>query len=95
MITKEMIEAGYKAGIVELCESPNDDGVVCKIGEIWFYFGGLTAEESTVEEYKNCVPEEDIVDEIYGVLDDFRKDGEEFLDEYLYYECFLREHGIN
>ena len=94
MITKKMIAVGYKAGIVELCESPNDDGVVCKIGEIWFYFGGSTAEECTVDEYKKFVPEEDIVNEIFDVLDDFQRSGEEFIDEYHYYEYYLKEHGF-
>ena len=94
MITKNMISAGYQAGLVTLCESPNEDGVVCKIGECWFYFGGMTAEGCTVEEYKANVPEEDIIDEIFRVLDDFRKSGPELEDEYIYYECFLREHGI-
>lgn len=65
------------------------------IGDNWFYFGGLTAEEcGTPEEYATAVPEEDIVREIYDVLDEFRESGECFADEYMYYFCILKENGI-
>lgn len=92
MITLDMIEKGYDKGIVTVVGSPHEDGAVCRIGKYWFYFGGQTAEESTAEEYRKCVPREDIVNEIFTVLDDL-KDDPDFLDEYLYYESFLREHG--
>lgn len=95
MITKEMIMSGYKSGIVKIVDSPNDDGAVCQIGANWFYFGGQTAEEHTAKEYKRFVPEKDIVNEIFDALDDFRGSGEEFDDEYLYYELYLKEHGIH
>ena len=85
-ITLEMVAEGYKTGLIKLVDSPNDDGTVCQIGSNWFYFGGLEAEGVTPKEYKDAVPEEDIVSEIYSVLDDFRKSGEEFLDEYGYDE---------
>ena len=94
MITKNMITSGYKAGLITIVDSPNGDGAVCEIGDVWFYFGGATAEEHTSEEYKKFVPEEDIVDEIFSVLEDFKESGEEFADEYLYYELFLRERGL-
>ena len=94
MITKEMITAGYQSGIVKIVDSPNDDGAVCQIGDNWFYFGGQTAEEYTAKEYKRFVPEKDIVNEIFDALDDFKDSGEEFDDEYLYYELYLNEHGV-
>ena len=94
MITLNMIENGYSVGLIKLIESPNDDGVVCKIGDDWFYFGGLTAEENTVEEYKRNVPLEDIINEIFEALEDFRDDAI-YNDEYLYCEYFLREHGTS
>lgn len=95
MITKAMVKAGYAAGLITLIESPNEDGVACGIGDNWFYFGGHTAEESTVEDYRRNVPESDIINEIFDVLDDFRTCGsEELTDEYLYYELYLRENGI-
>lgn len=94
MITLNMIAAGYHSGFIKLAESPNDDGVVCYIGEHWFYFGGELASECTVEEYKATVPKEDIVQEIFSTLDDFWSSGGELKDEYLYYEYYLRENGI-
>ena len=67
-------------------------GTVCQIGEHWFYFGGLTADEMTPEEYLQNVPMEDIVSEIYDTLLSL-KDADEAGDwtEYLYYEAFLKE----
>lgn len=93
MITRKMIFDGYCKELVRLIESPHDDGVVCQIGDNWFYFGGLTAEEcKTVEEYKAKVDTKTILDEIYSVLNDFKDSG--FKDEYLYYEYYLKEKGI-
>lgn len=93
MITKEILTRGYKDGVVKLEESPNEDGVVCRIGEYWFYFGGSEAEECmTVEEYNASIPTETIIDEIYQVLDDFANCCEIYGDEYNYYEAYLNEH---
>lgn len=95
MITRKMIFDGYYKGLVRLIESPHNDGVVCQIGDNWFYFGGLTAEEcKTVEEYKANVDTKIILDEIYSALNDFKDSGEELKDEYLYYEYYLKEKGI-
>lgn len=91
MITFDMVRDGYEAGIIKLIESPNGDGVVCGIGDNWFYFGGMTAEEMSVEEYCRDIPKEDFLKDIFQVLEDFRKDGDVFEDEYLYYEAFLSE----
>ena len=94
MITKNMVKEGYKKGIIKLIPSPNYDGIVCKIGDYWFYFGGITAEEyDDVDEYKSVVLESDIVNDIYEVLNDFFCYGD-FIDEYVYYEYYLKEHGI-
>ena len=60
-----------------------ESGTVCQIGELWFYFGGETAEGMTPEEYMECVPLDDIANEIFDALDSFKKDG--FEDEYEYY----------
>lgn len=94
-ISREMIAEGYRTGLIRLIESPNGDGTVCNIADNWFYFGGLEAEGISPEEYKNAVPEEDIISEIFSVLDDFKTSGEEFLDEYRYYALHLQEHGIS
>ena len=82
------------AGIIRLIESPHGDGVVCAIGDFWFYFGGLAAEGSTPEEYRQNTPKDTIIREIYDVLWDFSATGDEFLDEYGYYSLYLQEHGI-
>ena len=53
----------------------------------------MTAEEcKTPEEYITNVPQEDIIREIFEVLnDDFYT---EFEDEYYYYMYYLQEHGV-
>lgn len=94
IITKNMIKTGYEKGIVKLIDSPHLDGTVCEIGEYWFYFGGQTAEDLTAEEYKINIPEEDIINNIFAVLDDAKYDDKPISkNEYLYYEAILRESG--
>ncbi len=89
-IEEKMVAEGLKAGIIQLVDSPHGDGVVCSIGDNWFYFGGHEAEQSTVEEYRRNIPEEVIVKDICSVLSDF--EGEPgFNDEYLYYYAHLTE----
>lgn len=94
MITKSMLQEGYRKSLVELIESPNGDGVVCQIGKMWFYFGGHKAEEMSVEEYKRDIPEETIIDELIEVLDEFRTDLM-LKNEYAYYESYLRCNNVN
>ena len=94
MITKNMIHMGYTQGVVQLVISPNDDGVVCQIGDGWFYFGGYTAEEyDSVEAYKRNTTTETIISEIYVVLNELSYESE-FKDEYDYYEAYLRENVV-
>lgn len=89
VITKKMIESGIKAKLVTFAEDPNaDHGTVCRIGDGWFYFGGTEAEMYSPEEYTKNVPEERVVDEIFDVLESFRKEGKDdidFREEYDYY----------
>lgn len=82
MITRNMVKTGYEQGLVELVDSPNMDGVVCRIKSNWFYFGGQEAGRETAESYTKRVPKETIVSKIFTVLLDFR---EELPDEYTYY----------
>ena len=89
-IDEKMVVAGLKAGIIQLIDSPHDDGAVCSIGDNWFYFGGSEAEGVSAEEYRRNVPEEDIVNEIVCVLNEFEGDPG-FNDEYLYYYAHLTE----
>lgn len=96
MITKNMVIEGYNKGLIELIKSPNGDGIVCQIGDYWFYFGGETASMyDDIEEYKSVTLTSCIVNDIYETLEEFFNTGGEFEDEYLYYECYLRENGIN
>lgn len=93
MITKELIRKGIELKVIQFESDPggiDGRGTVCTIGEYWFYFGGLTAEELTPDEYQENVPVEEIVDEIYDVLEVFRTTP--WLEtEYEYYQCFLNE----
>lgn len=87
MITKEKIRAGLKEHLIALEVDPNmGSGTVCRIGAWWFYFGGETAEELNPDEFLKCVPEDDIVDEIFEALESFRQD-EECANEYEYYDA--------
>lgn len=89
MITKQMISQGLKEGCVNLTVDPNmQSGTVCQIGEHWFYFGGLTAEELEPEEYLKHVPMEDIINSVFDALDSLKK---VFSNEYKYYEYYLQE----
>lgn len=65
-----------------------ESGTICRIGDGWFYFGGLTAEEMNPDEYLANVPMEDIAREIYETLNEFSHD-EELRDEYEYYKSVL------
>lgn len=89
IITKEMVIRGYNQHLINLILSPNGDGIVCQIGDNWFYFGGSTAEEyDNVAEYKEIMLTSDIITGIYNVLCEFKT---EFEDEYLYYYYYLME----
>ena len=89
MITKKKIEDGIREGLVTFEVDPNmGRGTVCRIGDWWFYFGGLSAAEMNPNEYIAYTPREDIVREIFDTLDDFRND-EELRDEYDYYDHVL------
>lgn len=89
MITKEMITFGIEKQVVKFVIDPNiGSGTVCKIGNCWFYFGGLEAEEMNPDEYISNVPMTNIVNEIFEVLQDFKSD-DNFRDEYDYYESVL------
>lgn len=93
MITKELIRKGIELKVIRLEADPhgcNGRGTVCAIGEYWFYFGGETAEELTPDEYQENVPMEEIIDEIFDVLEEFRKT-EDFAGEYGYYLSVLFE----
>lgn len=102
IITKEMIIQGYKQGIIRLTTDTEffktsnlltigKTGVICVIGEGWFYFGGEEAECSTVVEYKKNFTEDTIIQQIYDTIQVFSEDWELNGDEYMYYYYFLCE----
>lgn len=89
MITKEKIRSGMENNLVSFCTDPNmGAGTVCKIGDYWFYFGGVAAEKMNPDEYFNNVPLADIVDEVFDTLEEFRKDPD-LIVEYDYYDRVL------
>ena len=86
MISREMIQKGYKVGIVHLIALlPNAVG--CAIGEFYITFEAKVS-ASTIKEYKQKVPEETIISAIYDRLEPL-KVGNASL--YSYYENFLRK----
>ena len=93
-ITKKMIREGYKKGVIKLITNEDADGVVCQIGDNWFFFGGLESElYNDAKQYAEDMRENEILRDIYDALDDFRNTTELY-DEYLYYYFILVENGI-
>lgn len=91
MISKEMVRDGIHNGSIHFVKDPNmEHGTVCQIGDDWFYFGCLKAEELDPDEYVESMPEDDVVGLVFNTLEEFREDGA-FDDEYAYYEAYLTE----
>ena len=91
--TEAMITKGFEQGMINLIMSPNGGGVVCKIGNgtlsNWFYFGGyIAAICDSVENYKQKIPQDIIVQEIVEVLNDYHNLDE---DEQLFYYYVLKD----
>ena len=93
MISKDMLQSGNDNSVVKMISSSNEDGWVWSIGGNWFYFDGTMAEDATPESYAKMIPKQMILAEIFAVLQDFYKDGEELREEYDYYEAVLIEQG--
>lgn len=85
-ITKQMVEDGIRQNIIKPVLS--DDGLICKIGICWFYFGGHEFENTDPNE----IPFDILVNEVLTVLDDFHDDWQDYWDEYVYYWYYLKEH---
>lgn len=93
MITKKDISSAYRRGIIRLDVDPNmEHGTVARIGDNWFYFGGITADEMNPEAYKINVLENDIICEIFDVIEEFKTENP---DEYAYYDAVLKESTAN
>lgn len=95
MITRTMIKNGYEKGIIKLESSPHNDGIVARIGEYCLYFEGLIAEQyNDPNTFKEDLHNDIIIDKIWDVLNEFKKD-EAFQLEYDYYEAILEEAGCD
>lgn len=95
MITKSIIRNAIQANVIQFVVDPNmESGTVCQIGDNWFYFGGMTAEDMSPKGYLEAVPMDDIISEVFDALEGFRQGSEADEDdcEYAYYEAYLKEH---
>lgn len=104
-LTRDMIERGYKQGLVRLTTDTEfyknarlplimKSCVVCAIGDEWLYFGGEKAETSTVKEYTANIPEETIISEIYSAILELAENWKKNGDECEYYYHYLKEHVV-
>ena len=74
MLSKDTIKKAINDGIITFVADPTaESGTVCKIGNNWFYFGGQTAEQYNPNDYLRYADIDDIVNNIYEVLDEFSK----------------------
>lgn len=87
-INEEEILLGMEAGVVSLLTNPElGTGTVCRIGDMWFCFGGVRAEEMDADEYIATVPPDEIAREIVETL--ANRDSELTDAEWKYYRTFL------
>ena len=88
-ITLQMIADGIQDDKVTFITDPNmGSGTVCKIGDLWFYFGGLEAEEQNPAEYLCNTGLHDVIREVYDTLKAFESEPE-LADEWNYYYSIL------
>lgn len=84
-ITDFDIKRGLLLGLVRLSESI--DGVVCRIGLNYFFFGGVTAEDScSAWQYASDMDFDEIVRDIVDALKAIHDSD---YDEWLYYRSYL------
>ena len=80
-IYNESAKHAYDIGKLRFILSPNDlKETVCKIGDNWFYFGGMDAENRSPSEYLSKVGFNKAIDEVCDYLNYHHKkmDHEEF-----------------
>ena len=88
-INEEMI----RTGLIKFVIKPvlEEDELICKIGESWFYFGGTEFEYADPKDIEFDI----LVNEIKSVLDNFYDSvchgDNTYKDEYLYYYFYLCE----
>ncbi len=91
-ISREMIETGFKTGIISIEESfAGCLGTCCRIGNNAFYFAGSEAEVLTEEEYWKTFSMNDTIDMLYNILKtaDSADDNGICDEEYDYYRAVL------
>ena len=85
MITKDMIRCGIENGIISICDDSLWSSCGCKIGGYWFCFD---VTDLSTNEYLKYHSMNEIIDNIFDTLEDFRVDE---WDEYKYYLLLLKE----
>lgn len=94
MITREMIENGFKTGKISIEEEYGGCiGICCKIGNMAFYFAGVEDGNLTKEEYWKSYTLDMTIDMIFDILKDSESAEENGLDdgEIGYYESILND----
>lgn len=94
MITREMIENGFKTGRISIEEEYGGCmGICCKIGDMAFYFVGSEDSNLTKEEYWNSYTLDMTINMIYDTLKNEKSAEENGLDEWElgYYESILND----
>ena len=90
LITKKMVQDGIEKELIRFIADPDEmTGTVCEIGEEWFHFGAATEDNLSPDDYLATTESGDIVESVFQTLNDMRE-GDDFSDEYAYYESFLR-----
>ena len=81
---------GFNKGVVKFVECPDGfDDVVCRIGDGWFYFAGMSGEMRTPAEFIEEVGIESVLTMAYWYMENELKEID--ADEVTYYEAVLME----
>lgn len=94
MITRKMIENGFRTGRISIVENYNGcDGIYCKIADNAFYFIGLEDNYLTLDEYWKAYTLEMTINMIFDILKDEKSSEENGLDdlEWGYYKSVLED----
>lgn len=98
MITREMIENGFKTGKISIEEEYGGCiGICCRISDNAFYFLGSEDDNLTKEEYWESYTLDMTIDMIFNILKDVESAEEHGLDEWElgYYESILTVEKFN
>lgn len=93
MITREMIQNGFKKGHMSIEDAfERCISLCCRIGDNAFYFAGMVS-DLTAKEYLEAYTMEEVVDRLYNILKDVESAEKNGLDcvELEYYESILED----